>query len=194
MKVLFAAADPGASPKLRLGDEIRGITRALRGSKFGDQFAIEQLWAVRWTDLRTELLRNTPDILHICGLGWKGGLLFEDDSGQGQAIPSEDVTALLSLFSDRLRLVVINTMPVEDLYEALASKLDFVIGPTGKIEDKKAVDFSIAFYEALSDGKSVHAAFEFAVANSRTEEGLYRLFAERRAAEPHLLPPFHRSS
>ena len=188
VRVLFAAADPGDSPKLRLGEEIRGITRALRGSKYADKFLIEQLWAVRWADLRSELLRNTPDVLHICGLGsTKGGLLLEDDSGGGQEIPNEAVTALLSLFSDRLRLVVLNTRPAENLYEALAQKVDFVIGPTVIIADLEAIRFSAAFYEALADGKPVNMAFEFAVANSQTKEGVYKLFAARGAAG-HLLP------
>jgi CHAT domain-containing protein len=187
VKVLFVAADPGDFPKLRLGDEIRGISRALRTSRYGDNFILEQLWAARWTDLRTELLRNSPDVLHISGHASKDGLLFEDDRGDGQPVPTDQLAALLSLFSDRLRLVLINTMQVENLCEALARSIDYVIGTTGLIADEQAINFSSAFYEALADGKSIQVAFDFALANVRTDKGGYKLVVERKAAPPHLL-------
>lgn len=188
VKLLFAAAEPLDLQRFRLGDEIRGITRGLRTSKHGDSFEIEQLWGARWADLRTHLLQDTPDILHFCGYPSEHGLVFEDDSGRADKISTEQVAALLSLFSDRLRLVIINTMKTDDLCETLARTIDYVIGTTGRITDEAAIKFSAAFYEAIGNGKTIRMALEFASAYSRTAEGSYKLFAEREAAEPHLLP------
>jgi hypothetical protein len=190
LKMLFVAANPGMKVQLDLAGEIRGIVQGVRSSKYEGALELDQLWGARWEDLRRQLLRNTPHILHFTGLSRDSGLIFEGHEGGADLIEAEQLRALLSLFHDRIRLVFVNTTASAQICEALARSIDFVIGIAGRIADDDAIRFAAAFYEAIADRKSVQTAFEFALANlPKGEEQEYKLFRERTGADPFLLPP-----
>ena len=161
VRILFVAANPIDTIRLRLDEEVRGIKEGLRKSSQGNMFELDQVWSVRWDDLRSHLLRHTPDILHISGHGTKEGIVLEDESGHAHMVSAEVLNNLLMLFSDKVRLVVINTMYSEGMCKALAQSVDFVIGISGSVTDKQASKFSTAFYEALADNKDIRVAVEF---------------------------------
>ncbi|HEU0300313.1 MAG TPA: hypothetical protein VFR37_12680 [Longimicrobium sp.] len=191
VKLLFIASNPMDRPELRLAEEIRGIAQAVRSSRFRESFELQQLWGVHWTDLRTHLLHDCPDILHFSGHGEnEKGLVFEDDQGNAEVISPEQITALVSHFSSSVRLVVINTQLPEKLAADLAKAVDHVVGASVPLADAVAIRFSGLFYEALANGNSTRNAFDFAAANLDSVDGSkpYRIFVEKDAPEPHLLP------
>jgi hypothetical protein len=69
LKILFLAANPSDTTRLRLDQEIRAIDEKLRQTEFRDKYEIEQQWAVRVADLQGHLLRHKPNIVHFCGHG-----------------------------------------------------------------------------------------------------------------------------
>lgn len=192
VNILFVAANPVDTSHLRLDEEVRGIKEGLRKSSQGNMFEFDQVWSVRWDDLRSHLLRHTPDILHISGHGTKEGIALEDENGRAHIISAEVLNNLLLLFSDKIRLVVINTMYSEKMCKALSQSVDFVIGISGLVTDKKASKFSTAFYEALADNKDIRAAFEFGQASIGDKEflkhGAYQLFTFRNRSKKHFFP------
>lgn len=189
LKMLFVAADPLPGSRLNLAGEIRGIVQGVRSSKNEASFELDQLWGARWQDLRRQLLRSTPEILHFAGNGKESGLYFEDEMGDVDVVEAEQFSALLGLFHDRVRLIFLNAANSHAICEELAGSIDFVIGISGKIADKDAIKFAAAFYEAIVDRKPVQTAFDFALANlSKGEDKAYKLFTQRKGADPYLLP------
>lgn len=195
--ILFVAANPTDTARLRLDDEVRGIKESLRKSN-QNIFELDQAWSVRWDDLHSHLLRRTPDVLHFSGHGNIEGIVLEDEGGHTHIISTESVNNLLLLFSDKIRLVFINTMYSDNMCKELAQNIDFVIGISGAVGDKRAKKFAMAFYEAIAYGKDIRAAFEFARraiidAKGQSEPGEYQLFTSRKQSEKFILAKLHES-
>ncbi|MEL6814230.1 MAG: serine protease, partial [Cyanobacteria bacterium J06598_3] len=62
IKILFAAANPLDTSRLRLGKEVRNIREGLKRSENRDDFVFEERWAVRANDLSRALLEVKPRI------------------------------------------------------------------------------------------------------------------------------------
>ncbi len=109
INILFLAANPKATPPLRLDEEIRGIDEALRASQGRNRFLLEQQWAVRVSDLQGLLLRHRPDIVHFSGHGSPAStIILEDASGYPDEVPSAALSDLFRLLKDNIRCVVLN--------------------------------------------------------------------------------------
>lgn len=76
IRILFLAANPIDTTRLRLDVEVRAIKEALRGAEFRSRFDLEQEWAVRTADLQRCLLQHKPHVVHFSGHGdtptWTG--------------------------------------------------------------------------------------------------------------------------
>lgn len=69
IKILFLAANPRDTDRLRLDEEVRAIDEALRKADFRDYFELHSHGAVRIEDLQELLLRYQPQIVHFSGHG-----------------------------------------------------------------------------------------------------------------------------
>lgn len=185
IKVLFVPANPMDTARLNLDDEVRGIKESFRRAS-QNAFELDSIWGSRWDELRSHLLRNTPDVLHISGHGGSQGISFGNEEGRESPITAEVLSKLLLLFSDKIRLVVLNTSCTEEMCKTLAQNIDFVIGGCGSLNDKLAAKFPAALYEALADGKDIKSAFEFARA-SIGESTVYQLYTLRKQSEKYYL-------
>lgn len=159
--ILFLAANPKDTSRLRLDEESRRIGGALERSKHRDQFRLAQKWAVQIPDLRRALLDESPTILHFSGHGSELGRIYlEDVSGNGQEVPAEALGNLLKLFKDHLKCVVLNACYSEIQANEIVKHGIPVIGMSTAVPDKAGVEFSEAFYDALGAGKNIDFAFE----------------------------------
>lgn len=159
--ILFLAANPKDTSRLRLDEESRRIGGALERSKHRDRFRLAQKWAVQIPDLRRALLDEAPTILHFSGHGSELGRIYlEDVSGNGQEVPSEALGNLLKLFKDTLKCVVLNACYSEIQANEIVKHGIPVIGMSTAVPDKAGVEFSEAFYDALGAGKDIEFAFE----------------------------------
>jgi|GEM_PF-3718606 len=190
INILFVAANPIDTQHLRLDQEVRGIKESLLNSKHFS-FVLDQAWSVRWDDFRSYILKHTPTVLHISGHGRKEGILLEDETGKSRVVVIESLKNLLSLFSDKIKIVVLNTEFSEEAGKALSQNIDFVICADGKLTDESAAKFAAAFYEALADKKDIYASFEFAKASidtkSFSEHGSYNFFTHKKKSEKYYL-------
>lgn len=189
VRILFVAANPILTTRLRLDKEVRDIKEGLRKSSAGNCFELEQIWGVRWDDLRSHLLRDTPDILHISGHGKKEGIILEDDIGVPHLVSVKVLNNLLILFKDKIRLLIINTEYSKGMCKALALNFDYVIGSSNSIKDTQACKFSAAFYEALANSKDIKTAFEVAQTSIDDEYSpgrkAYQLFTSSKSTKKH---------
>ncbi|MGB5712146.1 MAG: AAA-like domain-containing protein [Waterburya sp.] len=177
-KILILSANPKGTTPLRLGEEIREIKEGLKRAKRREQFIIETAEAVRYRDISRSLLEHEPQILHFSGHGIgfsgqerendsderklipvtesateSGGLVFEDETGQGKLVDTEALAELFKLFADKLECVVLNACYSEVQAKAIAKHIPYVVGMNKAIGDKAAIEFSVGFYDALGAGR-----------------------------------------
>ncbi|GEM_PF-1886852 len=161
IKILFLAANPTDTDKLRLDEEIRGIKQSLRQAEFREKFDLEQEWAVRVTELQGYLLYHKPDIVHFSGHGSEASeIILENNHGDSQTVPARALTKLFSVLKDNIQCVILNACYSKKQAQAIAKHIDCVIGMSKAIGDVAAISFAVAFYQALAYGKDVQTAFE----------------------------------
>jgi hypothetical protein len=161
VRILFLAANPLNTDRLRLDEEVRTIDETLHLAEFRNRFDLVQHWAVRFSDVDDYLLRHTPHIVHFAGHGSAAGeIVLEDATGQPQSVPPAALTQLFHILKDNVRCVVLNGCFSFLQAEAIAQEVDCVIGMTAQISDNAAIYFASGFYRGLGNGHDVQAAFE----------------------------------
>lgn len=151
--ILIFAANPVDQPRLSLDREVREIENGLRNSR--KHFNVKQQWATRPKDLRRSLLDHKPAYVHFSGHGaGRPGIVLE-----GQLVDAEALAGLFSLFSDKIKCVVLNACYSTVQAEAIVRHINFVVGMDKAIGDSAAIEFSAAFYDALGAGESIDFAF-----------------------------------
>lgn len=160
MKVLFVAANPSEPMQLRVYEEFREIQTALRGSPCAHLIDLKLCPAVRPNDLRRALHDEKPEIVHFSGHSTASAeLVFENDKGEAQSVSSEAISNLFSAFKDHIRVVVLNSCYSVMQADEMVNHIDCVIGMSAPAEDQAAIEFSVAFYEALAFGDAIEKAY-----------------------------------
>jgi hypothetical protein len=184
VQVLFLAANPDHTARLRLDREIRAMEAVLREAEHRQCFQLCQEWAVEYADLQGTLLRNRPQVVHFSGHGGaEEGVILEtaarhvvpvtaaDDSpSSGDRPPSPNLTdprgkAVADLFSivaesdAPVRCVVLNACFSAVQARAISRHVGCVVGMSRAVDDRHAISFSQGFYRALFAGASVASAF-----------------------------------
>ncbi|WP_437894093.1 CHAT domain-containing protein [Sorangium sp. So ce124] len=165
IKLLYLASNPTSTDQLALSREARRIEDRLRAGKPRRVNAIEIVprWAVRRSELQRLLLEEEPHVLHFSGHGsGRARLLFEDDGGNIAPLEARALVSLIGRLKRRLQLVVLNACDTEPLAGALVKHVACAVGMRQAIGDEAAATFAETFYEALSFGEPIGAAFQLA--------------------------------
>lgn len=150
-KILILAANPKDMQPLRLAQEVRDIEEGLERSQKRDQFVIVKKSAVRSRDFRRALMEVKPQIVHFCGHGLQQeGIALEDEIGKSQLVSAKALSGLFALFADQVKCVVLNACFSEEQAEAIRHHIDYVVGMKQAIGDQAAIEFAVAFYDALA--------------------------------------------
>ena len=166
--ILLLAANPKGTTPLRLDEEVREIDAGLQRAKHREQFVLEQKWAVRPRDIQRAMLDLNPSIVHFSGHGTGDeGLVFEDETGIATLVDGESLAGLFELFADFVECVVLNGCYSEAQASAIARHVNYVIGMKSAIGDRAAIEFAVAFYDALGAGRPIEFAHKFGCAAIR---------------------------
>lgn len=169
INLLFLAANPLNTERLRLDQEARRIDEALRHGRQNEYFHLAQQWAVRSEDLLDALLRYQPAILHFSGHSSADGHLYlENADGEAKPVSPAAMTSILRV-ANHLRCVVLNACWSDTLAQALLASCACVVGMANSVEDATAIAFAAGFYRALADGKNVATAVEAGRAEALVE-------------------------
>ena len=161
IKILFLAANPSDTTRLKLDRESRSIDQALRQAEFRDKFEVIQHWAVRVGDLQGLLLRYKPDIVHFSGHGSEASeIILEDNLGKSNSVSVRALSQLFSVLKDNIRCVVLNACYSKPQAQAIAQNIDSVVGMSKAITDDAAISFATAFYQGLGYGRDLKTAFD----------------------------------
>jgi hypothetical protein len=183
--ILYLAASPPALPPLRSDLEMRKVKERLQLAKHRDRYRIEPYLAVRFDDISQALIDFEPQVVHFSGHGDSNGMLcIEDESGQSTLATPEGLAELFGQHKSTIRCVVVNACHSVRLAEALASRIDHVIGMRYQIGDAAAIEFSVGFYLALFAGWSVPDAFVRGRSHIRSRAAL-----EQEHLTPLIFPP-----
>ncbi|MFG6106830.1 hypothetical protein U2F10_31620 [Leptothoe sp. EHU-05/26/07-4] len=168
--ILFIAANPKDTGRLRLDQELRDISEGLQRAQKREQFNLEQRLAVRPHDIQRAVLDVEPQIIHFSGHGGGDqGLVFEDDLGNIKLIDGDALAGLLKLFADKIGCVVMNGCYSEVQANAIAHHIPYVIGMNQAIGDRAAIAFAVGFYDALGAGRDIEFAYKLGCAAIRLE-------------------------
>lgn len=161
-RILILTANPVATERLRLDQEVKAIRAGLERAKSRDQFEVDSRWAVTPDDLRRSLLDYEPQIVHFSGHGLgEEGLVLEDETGNPRFASAPALANLFALFRGQIICVLLNACYSEIQAAAIHQTVDVVIGMNQAIGDRAAIQFAIGFYDALGAGRSVAQAYEF---------------------------------
>jgi hypothetical protein len=160
--ILFLASNPTDTGRLRLDKEHREIDEGLRRSNERDRFNLLAKFAVRIDDLRRSLLDHCPRIVHFAGHGeGAAGILLENDLGQSVPVPNNALAGLFKLCANHVECVVLNACYSDVQAEAIGKYIPYVVGMRADVSDEAALEFAVAFYDALGAGKAIEEAFRF---------------------------------
>lgn len=163
-KILFLAANPENTTQLRIGQEARDIEHGLERASHRDRFELVTKWAVRAKDLRRALLDESPQIVHFSGHGsGEAGIVLENDQGQPQMVGAVALGNLFRLFSEKIECVLLNACYSESQADEIVRHIPYVIGMNKAVPDPTAIEFAVAFYDALASGRDYNFAYEYAV-------------------------------
>ncbi len=162
-KILILAANPLDTPRLRLDEEIREIEKGLERAKRRDDFVLKQQLATQPRDLRRAMLDFKPNIVHFCGHGeGHEGIAFVDQIGNAQFVNANALAGFFELFADSVECVILNACYSEVQAKAIAQYIPYVVGMKRAIGDVAAIEFAVAFYDALGAGESVEFSYRLA--------------------------------
>ena len=109
VKVLFLAANPIDTDRLRLDEEIREIGEKIRASEHRDIVELVYVWAVRADDMLQSLNEHKPHIVHFSGHGSQlGETVLIDNNGASKPVSTRAIRALFRTLKDNVRVVVLN--------------------------------------------------------------------------------------
>lgn len=168
--ILFLAANPRGTGRLRLDQELRDIAEGLQRAQKRDRFHLEPRLAVRPRDIQRAILDVSPQIIHFSGHGeGEAGLIFEDEQGNAKLVDGAALAGLFELFADQISCVVLNGCYSEVQAKSIAQHIPYVIGMNQVIGDRAAIAFAVGFYDALGAGRPLEFAYKLGCAAIRME-------------------------
>lgn len=194
IRILFLSANPWSTSRILVDEEAREIFEKLSEGNCSHQFELVKHTAIRPTDLQRLLMLYRPHIVHYSGHGSKGQkIILEGAPGRGKQVDPLGLVNVFRLYSDHVRLVLLNACFTKEQARALTEVIDYSVGISKMIGDRAGVTFAGAFYRALGFGKSVPEAFESAQAELRLtrmprSKGI-ELFTRSGVGEAERFPP-----
>jgi hypothetical protein len=145
--ILFLSATPFDQDVLQIFREIRIVDEQIQATEFRDRIKLTSQGAVRARDVRRNLLRFRPHIVHFSGHGTKSGkIILENDSGASQPVEPQSLKKLFSILKDNIRCILLNACFSVEQAQVITEVVDCVIGMSEAIDDESAIAFSTAFY------------------------------------------------
>jgi hypothetical protein len=161
VKVLFLAANPLETPRLRIGREFRAIEECLQHPGLPVKVELKSFWAAEPGKLLESILRQKPDVVHFSGhCEDPDGIALEGPDGESVLVGAEPLGQLFVQLNQPpvprpVRCVVLNACRSEPVARGLSRSVDVVTGTDAEVGDDAAIAFAQGFYLGLADGRSV---------------------------------------
>lgn len=161
-KLLWLGANPRDSIRLNIKKEIEEIRQS--SQKAPREFTVVERWAVSADELQALLMKHRPSIIHLSGHGNQDGEIeLHSQFNVSRPVPEEAITALFKLLGHDVQCVFLNACYSQGQGESIANHVGCVVGMSDAVADRTAIEFSSAFYDALSHGESFRNSFDIAL-------------------------------
>lgn len=168
--ILFLGANPFSKLVLDLDRELENISAGL--IRFGkrDAFDFRAKMHVTPTDLQRMLLEAQgykPRFVHFAGNAVVDhpdhgtGIIFEEEDGSPRTISGDILASIFRQFPS-VECVFLNTCDSGPSAVAIGKEVKYTIGMNDRVYDDVAIEFAVAFYEAIAGGNDIPFAFDFA--------------------------------
>lgn len=180
-KILFLAANPKGTSPLRLDQEARDIDDELRRAYQGEQFQLEQRWAVRSRDIQQAMLDVRPQIVHFSGHGKGAKITISNEPNPLDSVYRSSATLerTPSTCPERTQITLTEGLVFEDdmqqeklvsggalagLFELFTEDLECVVlnGCYSEVQ-ARAIAEHVPYVIGMNDAISDRAALEFSV-------------------------------
>lgn len=91
-----------------------------------------------------------------------GEIILEGNDGTPKMVSAEALAGLFELFSEHIQCVFLNACYSQYQASAIIKHVPFVIGMSRAVPDNVAIEFAVAFYDALGNGRDIAFAFKYA--------------------------------
>jgi len=163
IRILILSANPWTTGRILVDEEEREIFEKIHEGPYRNRFELHNRAATRVVDLQKLLMTYRPHIVHFSGHGSKQEkIILGGTHGRAKTIDQQGLAEVFALYSNHVRLVLLNACFTKAQARSISQVINFSIGAGQAIGDKVAVKFAGAFYRALGFGKSVRDAFESA--------------------------------
>lgn len=186
--ILFLAANPMNASRVAFDDECAAIERELRMTDGRDDWDLRSKWAVTVDEMMRHFNELCPMIIHFSGHGRggtvgrssmsrryvrtvgsdddesSGGIYLRDEHGNPRIVTAHALKKMIRAAATSARVVLLNACHTLSQANTLCTVVDCVIGMAGAIHDDAARSFSVGFYRALGNGRSLGNSVEQAVA------------------------------
>lgn len=205
-KILILAANPLSTVRLNLDREVSEIRTSLQLSANRDRFTIEDRGAVRPDQLQEYMHDLKPQIVHFSGHGGdaattenepsklgrlkidadakpeqQGFMLDDHDEDKHNLVSGKALSNLFKMFNDDIECVVLNACYSATQAKEIVKHVPYVVAMSRAITDVAARKFSVGFYTAIWNDRSIKDAFDLGI----NAIGLYGLPEE---SIPQLFP------
>lgn len=157
MKVMYVASNPADASTLNLEREITELQQRFSESS-AEPVQLHFSPGIKVEDLPGQLMRRTPDILHLSAHGKRKHLSLANEERRTTIITAPMLLAFLP--QDHLpTLIYLNACDSDSLAEELAETVPLAIGTTAPISNRAARASAVVFYERILAGNSVEHSF-----------------------------------
>jgi hypothetical protein len=158
--ILYLVAQPRDTQPLDSLREMRKVETELRLARNRERYQMVHRVAVQLTDISRALGEHRPQIVHFAGHGDRdGNLAVEDESGLAVFVHPDGVGGLLGRYAGSVRCVIVNACHSLALAQAVAERIDYVVGMRSEVLDRASVLFSVGFYQGLFAGQTIPDAY-----------------------------------
>lgn len=193
--ILFLAANLDGTSQLALDQEYAAIESELRMAPNREDFELCSRWAFGVDEMARHLMELQPTIIHFSGHGacsrptnggcasntrdvamaapGNAGICLRGEHGEAQVVTAEAMATLIGSCVEAARLVVLNSCHSDAQVDELCAVVDCAIGMPRAIRDDGARSFSVGFYRALGNRRSVGQALEHAIATLKAKQLAY---------------------
>jgi hypothetical protein len=199
--ILFLAANPSSTGKLRLEEEFLKVHKAIQEARIDTEFDLKQEFFATPDRLLNNLEDRKPNILHFAGHGKEvkgfqqnieaaagfyptgSGIILQDEQGKETEVSVYALDELFSYLKDdgySPNIVLLNSCYSQSQAQVIAKYVKYVIGTSHTVKDEASIRFSAAFYEGIGKGHDVEKAFKRArvsVATWNLPSGVFVLYA-----------------
>ncbi len=167
VRVLLIAANPPGTDRIGFDREFQDLKECLERATHGSRFDIEMVLAADYQRIAESVLKFRPNVLHFSGHAREDALYVERRGQLYDLLDPSILRDLLAENGDDTRVVVLNACDTSGAAANFRERIPATIGMRAAVLDSAAQAFSLGFYRALGDGRSVASAFRLGVLEIR---------------------------